>query len=150
MFFGAIAVWIGYEAIAWHWNARLDRLPFARAQIAQDYLIGLLFAANLLGFSHMADRMGHWLLLFENPIRWFAGATFTLYLFHVPIAQFLTTVLPWGPHSWMTRAIMLLGTLILIFVIAEFTERRKQFWRRMFTRIASVIPETRPVSASHS
>jgi hypothetical protein len=60
-------------------------------------------------------------------------------VFHVPIDPSLTTIIPWSPYSWLTPTIMLGGTLLLLFSIAEFTERRKLFWRALFETIFAGI-----------
>lgn len=92
------------------------------------YIVGTLFAMQLLGFVWASKSVGRVLLPFASAIRWLAGATFTIYLFHIPVAQFITTVLVWPPADWRSRLIVMGGTLILMFVIAEFTERKKGLW----------------------
>lgn len=134
---GSLLLWIAYEVLAW----RYGRLPsvapafLRRPEFAQDYLVGLLFAMNLLGFRSASRLLGPLLRPFERPIRWMAGTTFTLYLFHVPIAQFLATLVPWPPHALATRVVIVGGTLCGVFLAAEITERRKDLWRRGFSRI---------------
>jgi peptidoglycan/LPS O-acetylase OafA/YrhL len=59
--------------------------------------------------------------------------TFSLYLFHLPVAQFLTTVTPWPPASWSARVVSVAGTFLLVVLLAELTERRKDIWRRLVT-----------------
>lgn len=132
-----ILAWAAYEFLAWHGH-RLDQtIPdrwFHRSQIVQDYLVASLFAVHLIGFQAISQKVSI-LNRFARQIRWAAGATFTLYLFHVPLAQFFTTIVPWPPSSWATRFVMFPITLALIFVIAEFTERRKEWWRHVFAVI---------------
>jgi peptidoglycan/LPS O-acetylase OafA/YrhL len=138
----SLALWTGYEL--WAWKTSLRHIGptdiVRRDQILQDYIVGVLFAANLVGF-HAASRS--WGVArherLAKCIRWAAGATFTIYLFHVPIAQFLTTIVPWPPTSWATRLIMFPGVLTLMFVIAELTERRKDWWRRLFALLVDKL-----------
>ncbi|MEH3085914.1 MAG: acyltransferase [Xylophilus ampelinus] len=116
-------------------RARLMAEPLAPEWLGLDnlaprYIVSLLFALHLVGFVWASRTFSAILLPLQAPIRWLAGATFTIYLFHIPVAQFLTTLMPWPPSDGRTRATILLGTLLLMFVIARYTERRKETWRR--------------------
>ena len=91
--------------------------------------------AHVLGFQRIAERFEPMLGALAGPIRWCAGATFTVYLFHLPICQFLTTVVPWPPGAWQTRLVMLCGAMAIMLAIAEVTERRKTEWRGFVLRI---------------
>ena len=138
---GSLALWIGYELWAQD-NGRWMTPLFAvlrREELPQDFLVAFLFAINLIGFHAAADWLGPLLAPFARPIRWLAGATFTLYLLHLPISQFLTTVVPWPPTAAATRAVILGGTLALVFVVASVTERRKNAWRRGITRFIAIV-----------
>lgn len=92
------------------------------------YVVGILFFAHLIGFCWISPFLGRTSERVANLIRWTAGATFTIYLLHLPVAQFLAAAAPWQPTDWRTRAFVLLGTLFGVFLIAEFTERKKRFW----------------------
>src|SRR5258708_1916265 len=58
-----------------------------------DYLYGAVFAANIVAVRHLSlpkfilDKIA-------APVDWFAGITFSLYLFHLPVAQFISTIVP--------------------------------------------------------
>ncbi len=96
------------------------------------YGFGILFAANLAAFRGLG-RPAQWILPLEKPIAWLSGMTFSLYLFHVPVATFLTTLIPWPPTSALSRIVLIGGTLLAIAALAEVTERRKKPWRDMFS-----------------
>ncbi|MGD0102830.1 MAG: acyltransferase [Rhodopila sp.] len=137
---GCLAAWVGYEAgsIRYGQLTGLVSPLFGRPELAQDYLVAGLFAGHLLGFNALArtftvpDRAA----LF---IRWIAGATFSLYLFHLPVVQFLAAVSPWPLSSAPNRILEFGGGLVIIFLLAELTERRKAIWRTALTRIADMI-----------
>ena len=132
LFLGSAIAWIGYEVFA-HPGWRLPLVPawpLAEGFQSEDYLVGALFILHLIGFRAISGTAGRVILPLTRPIRWMAGATFTIYLFHLPVAQFLATLMPWPPGSWMTRIVLIGGTLAALFAIAEFTERRKMVWRR--------------------
>ncbi len=111
--------------------------------VSQDYIIGALFTAHLIGFQTVSARFAEVLLPLARPIRWLSGATFSIYLFHFPLAQFLGAVSPWEPSSWQQRALLIVGTPCLALLLAEISERQKDWWRgllsMMFERKA-VLP----------
>jgi peptidoglycan/LPS O-acetylase OafA/YrhL len=130
---GSAALWLGYEVVVWH-TGRPFLVGTFRAEIMQDYIVGGLFAAHILGFSSFAPSCRINLGWLVRPIRWFAGTTFSLYLFHAPIAHFLAAVSPWPtPSSWPHRIVVVGGTFVLVLALAELTERRKEAWRRAIT-----------------
>ena len=109
-----------------------------RPELMQDYLVTVLFAGHLLGFNAVSrtftvpDRVA-------KSVRWVAGATFSLYLFHLPITQILTALSPWPLASAPNRVLLVGGTLVIAFALAELTERKKELWRvgmsRAFSRL---------------
>jgi peptidoglycan/LPS O-acetylase OafA/YrhL len=103
-------------------------------QIAEDYLVACLFALHIVGVSAVASDFA-WITRFRRAIRWSAGATFSVYLFHHPILLVLSAWLPWPKPSWVFRATLILGTVAIVFALAEVTERRRQIWRRLFDRL---------------
>jgi peptidoglycan/LPS O-acetylase OafA/YrhL len=106
---------------------------------ATRYVAALVFLVNIYAAHGIDGRASRFLIYIRRPVRWAAGMTFTLYLLHIPIAQFLTTILPWGPAAAATRLTILVGTLLVIIIIAALTERRKEVWRRAVTRIFSTF-----------
>ena len=115
---GPVLAWAGYEAAVW-------RMGLAR----QDWVVGPLFAAHLAGVHAVAPAFGRGLDLVARPVRWLAGATFSIYLFHLPVLQFLTTVTPWQPGAWQNRLLMLPGALAACIALSTVSERRKGWWR---------------------
>lgn len=93
----------------------------------ERYLIAVLFTLHLVGFVWLSRYLPTLSLAWEKAIRWVAGGTFTLYLMHLPIAQCLIAMSPWSPQRWQQRLLVLLGTLLLIYLLAEITERKKHW-----------------------
>lgn len=94
-----------------------------------NYAAGFLFCMNLIGFNACAGIAAPFISLFSKQIRWLAGATFSMYLFHQPILEFLVAILPFPPSSVAVRAAVFIGTPIIVFALAEVTERQKKRWR---------------------
>jgi peptidoglycan/LPS O-acetylase OafA/YrhL len=114
------------------------------------YLAAAMFLLNILAIQNVSAHFGGVLRGLERPIGWLAGMTFSLYLYHLPVAQFLTTLVPWAPHDIRTRVIMMVGTFIIIAALAEVTERRKNAWRdgiaKWFDRFGMMRRAFRPTS----
>jgi peptidoglycan/LPS O-acetylase OafA/YrhL len=134
---GGVVLLLALEIGKWHLGPLPQLLPdfLQQPRATNDLAVGILFAAHLVGFQRIAERFEPMLGALAGPIRWCAGATFTVYLFHLPICQFLTTVVPWPPGAWQTRLVMLCGAMAIMLAIAEVTERRKTEWRGFVLRI---------------
>ncbi len=110
------------------------------------YATGALFAIHICGIQIVSRHFSPVLLRAEKPVRWLAGLTFTLYLVHLPVAQFLTTVVPWPPYTAATRLTILLGTFLIVVLVSQVTEHRKTEWRAavraIFYRVGSMFVTT--------
>ena len=128
----SVAGWVGYEALAAsHWRLYgLAPDALGRPELAQDYLVAGLFALHLIGICHLSDGVARLLRPAAAPIRWLAGATFSIYLMHYPVLQFIAAVMPWPLTSASARVLLVVLTLIAVFLMAEISERRKESWRR--------------------
>jgi peptidoglycan/LPS O-acetylase OafA/YrhL len=137
LFAAAALTWALYELVAWKVGRPLlaGNSWFRRRELIQDTIVGLSFAGTLLGLCAAAGPLGRGLLRWQTPIRWLAGATFTLYLLHEPVAQCLLALMPWQPADPRSRLGVFLGTLVVIFMLAAVTERRKDAWRRGITAL---------------
>ncbi len=136
---GGLGVWIGYEIYAWRHGRLIGPIWLGAQPTVQDYIVGLSFFAHLIGFHSVSRGLSPVLRFFEAPIRWAAGATLTLYLFHLPLLQFLGAETSWAAASWQGRVLLYVGVLVLVFAIAELTERRKEPWRRGFRALFSRV-----------
>lgn len=140
---GCLGAWIGYEIWALRYGRLVGLLPdiLGRPELVQDYLVAGLFAGHLLGFN-VCTRTFTVPARPASVIRWIGGATFSLYLFHLPIVQFLSAASPWPLPSTPNRILVFGGGVVLIFALAELTERKKEVWRaglnRVFLRSAPV------------
>jgi peptidoglycan/LPS O-acetylase OafA/YrhL len=117
-------------------------LPFeatARAAWTSVYFqaVALLFAVQLIGFAAVAGTFAGITRRVGPPIRWLAGATFTLYLLHLPIVWCLAAISPWPAADWHHRLLVVGGTVLAVLLLAEIGERRKRAWHRLF---AALIP----------
>ncbi len=103
--------------------------------IGQDYLLALIVAANLIGMNAIArdaTRTPPWI---ARPVRWLAGATFTLYLTHVPLIMFVRAMLGSFDGTLPAGVVMLALAFAGVLLVAQFTERKKRVWVGLFTRL---------------
>ncbi len=137
LFFGSLAAWVAYEVVVWKFGRpNLAATPWhKRTEIVQDYLIATFFVLNIVGFSAAASRLGGILVWLSRPIRFLAGASFTIYLCHLPILQFMVACMPWPPIDPRSRIIVFSATLAMVFLIAMVTERKKEPWRKAIESI---------------
>jgi peptidoglycan/LPS O-acetylase OafA/YrhL len=119
---------------------------------ATRYATAIVFALNIAAVQNIGGYFGRALRTFERPIAWCAGMTFSLYLFHLPVAQFLTTLVPWAPQTAATRLVIVGGTFLIVALLAALTERRKSAWRDRIAKLFSKMGVTggAPRSASSS
>ncbi|MDT8375488.1 MAG: acyltransferase [Mariprofundaceae bacterium] len=108
-----------------------------------DWFLGLLICMNFAGFSVLSNRVSGWLtslhdLQLERAIRYFAGMTFSLYLFHYPLLQFLTAVSRGMESQWRNMVVTIV-VFVLAGLLSIFTERKKGVVRRLLDRVARMI-----------
>ena len=90
-----------------------------------SYVLGALVAMNFIGFHACADHCERWLSRYARPIRAWAGCTFSLYLFHYPLLQFLAAVWPFASPTPLSSALLFVTTVLICRVLASVTEQRK-------------------------
>jgi peptidoglycan/LPS O-acetylase OafA/YrhL len=71
----------------------------------------------------------------QRPIRFMAGTTFSIYLFHYPIMVAIASTWPDAKDSWGYRLLLIGGTFSAAFLLAQATERRKDIWARIFSTL---------------
>lgn len=122
-------------------NSLAEGLGYSFLQITTAYIIAVLFFVHVIGAYALSPAIEVVLSRVARPIRWLAGATFTLYLLHLPIAFFIRSQLTWPVNSWKSQSMVVGLTIVLVFLIAEFTERRKDIWHEIFARLLN-LPES--------
>lgn len=110
------------------------------SSILQDYFICILFCVHLVGFAALAEQWrGALSSTFVRTIRWAAGATFSIYLVHLPVMTFVSALSPWPKQSKATLVLLLIGTLLICLAFSEVSERRKAWWRQLFEAIVGRV-----------
>ena len=145
-----LAAWLAWEAsrVGQPYVPRV--LPHDDLALTVPTALGL--AACLAGTWSLAGRATWTPHRLASALRWTAGATFTLYLTHMPIGRFLAAVSPHDdPAGWPHRALVLGGVLLAALALAEVTERRRAVWRRgverVFVLVERMAAHGRPIAA---
>ena len=111
--------------------------------------LGLLFAGHLIGFRALSQLFAPALNRHAARIRYIAGATFSLYLFHMPIMLFIVAVSPWAVGSWPLLVLVLTVPLAAAFALSLVTERKKELWRGLFERAFDTMAWRKPLPIPH-
>lgn len=122
-------LWLGYAgACVWKGPLLLGLLPGNRPELAQDWLVGGLFALHLHWLGGHDARLLRLLYPAKRAIRAAAGVSFTLYAVHFPIMLAARSLLPM-PAGYARDALVLLCGLAGAWIIAQGSERRHAAWR---------------------
>lgn len=122
-------------------DALLPGLPATLGMAARfptDYLVALLVAAHFIGFRLLPTEgvFARWPMGLARAIRYAAGFTFSLYLYHWPLLE-AARFLPQIPGP--VRALLILA---VIWALAQATEHRHHALRRFLARRATARPAT--------
>ena len=126
---GLLADWLKLQ-IGEHWY---HQLTFSRYFLS-DYLLGPLVFLNFAGFRIICGRFSVVLLNGEKLIRWLAGYTFSIYLFHQPLLLFYSALIDGDPNGYLFYTQVMVATVISTLLLGSVTEQRKAFFRRMATK----------------
>ncbi|ABI76755.1 acyltransferase family protein [Hyphomonas neptunium ATCC 15444] len=104
-----------------------------------NFVIANLMAAHFLGVHCLAKGAGWIGPRAESVIRWCAGATFSIYLFHYPILTFLHGLPGYDGTNAAHATLLAAVTLGACFALAEVSERRLDFWKQIVARVFDCI-----------
>lgn len=103
-----------------------------------NWLLALLTGAHLLGAAALARQASAPPAAVERPIRWAAGRTFSLYLFHMPLLQLAVALPSYDPAEPLHTLLLAAGLLIAGVALAEITERRLPEQRALAARLLAL------------
>ena len=96
-------------------------------EIVGRYIDALAFLAHLLGVYGLAHGFPELPGRLRSLITTVAATTFPLYLLHRPLIQFFSYAGPEDPSSWQRRALVIAGSLLLVFIATPLIERLRLF-----------------------
>lgn len=104
-------------------------------EFISSYALGALVAANFIGFQAIAGHVAPLLARAAPFIRDWAGYTFSIYLFHYPLLQFLGATGLFDPTSPVAIFLLFLATLAGCRLVGIYTEQRKHVSRALLLRV---------------
>jgi len=128
--FAAVAAFVALEVLGGRQlfdEAATPWLPFSYS--AYDYVVGALVAVFITALANTplrlpGDRE-------QRLIRWLAGTSFGLYLYHYPLLNFFGTVVPGSAAETMHGMLVFGLTLGVALPLARLTEQWKKPMKRM-------------------
>lgn len=94
-------------------------------QFLYDTLLGIVVTAHFAAAAALAPKF-NWVLRLEKPIRYLAGFSFSIYVFHAPLGELY--------YPGMNPVLFYAELAACMFILAQLTERRVGFFRRLLAR----------------
>ena len=114
-------------------------------RLITDYALAALVAWNFVAFRALPETATAWLVRMARPIRFAAGFTFSLYLFHRPLTQFFGHFCAEWTDSSMGVVSILAVIIALCMLLGHVTESKKYVLRgwveRSLLRSPAVDPD---------
>ena len=104
-------------------------------RLAADTLLALSIAVHFLAVQNFFRRFVVFNDKVTSVIRWFASKTFSLYLFHMPLLFFVSTVVPFESYPVTNVFACVLLVPLMILVLSKLTEDRKDSYRSFFLNV---------------
>jgi peptidoglycan/LPS O-acetylase OafA/YrhL len=99
-----------------------------------QYTVGLCLALHLYAMSQAARHLTLPLEFAALPIRYVAGGTLAIYLFHLPILEFLHALTVYFGRFWFMSVLMLLLPFVFSLTVGRWCEGKKRLIRDFLLR----------------
>lgn len=137
----ATLVLIALAAFAWRRSCAIAAMPLFEWGEPNDlaasmgYYIGLclLTAGAIVVFSASTNGRTIWPDWVEASVRYCAGASFTLYIAHLPVMVLIVAIWPASTGSLTAGFAATVLTMATTFALAELGERRKKAYEKIFS-----------------
>jgi peptidoglycan/LPS O-acetylase OafA/YrhL len=116
------------------------QLSFSR-QFISDYYLGVMLSLHFIGMRVLLGRLNAVPKQLESTIRYLAGATFSIYLFHQPLLWFFTAVFSTVEGGLPRYQIVVPVTLVTIYILSIFTEQKKEVWKGLIERLLLLMTQ---------
>ncbi len=138
-----------------HWTAeQLGRELYVQLHFSKhfvgDYLLALMMAAHFVAARQLAPHAAPLLAALARPIRWAAGYTFSIYLFHLPLVLMFCALLQGMQPGPARFAVVMAATLAVVLLLGPLTEQRKDALRRWLDRRLPGREPTQMPGAHHA
>jgi len=154
LFFSPIVIYIwikstGIDSDAKSLSMLLLSEDFVRYQLkfSDEFLInycyGALVAIHFIGIKAIAPTVEKYLVFFEKPIRYWAGLTFSIYLFHYPLLQFFAALYGMDTNNPLRHVLILSSTLLVIVLLGNITEKKKHVAHKLISKVMTQLGSVR-------
>jgi peptidoglycan/LPS O-acetylase OafA/YrhL len=130
-------------------TALRPEVPFSLGMsewVVSDYPLALTVVVALAALRPLAHLAASGLERWEAPIRWAAGFSFSLYLFHFPLLGLMAQFGPQLPGGGWWVLAPIAAVLAACAAIAQLTERRTPALRRWLERVVPARDEERALA----
>ncbi|AXB77297.1 acyltransferase [Novosphingobium sp. P6W] len=105
------------------------------ASMAYYLVLALLLAAIIVVFAACTSERSIWPVGVERIVRYCAGASFTLYIAHLPVLVLIAAIRPDGLGTNSGGLLAGSITVGVVFILAELGERRKAIYIQIFAKV---------------
>ena len=105
------------------------------ASMAYYLVLGLLLGAIIVVFAACSSERAIWPVGVERFVRYCAGASFTLYIAHLPVLVLIAAIRPDGLGTNSGGLLAGSITVGVVFILAELGERRKAIYIQIFAKV---------------
>jgi len=114
------------------------QLSFSR-QFISDYYLGVMLSLHFIGLWVLLARLNTLPKRLETTIRYLAGATFSIYLFHHALLWFYSAVFSTVQAVFPRYQIVVPVTLVTIYILSVFTEQKRDVWKGLIEQLLARI-----------
>ncbi len=114
------------------------QLSFSR-QFISDYYLAVVLSLHFIGLRVLLAQVKDLPRRLETTIRYLAGATFSIYLFHQPLLWFYSAVFSGVDEGIPRYVIVVPMTLVSIYLLAMFTEQKKNVWKVWIEQLLALM-----------
>lgn len=115
-------------------------LSFSR-QFISDYFLGIVLSLHFVGLRILLADVGELPARLTSTIRYLAGATFSIYLFHQPLLWFYSAVFSSVEEGIPRYLLVVPFTLVTVYVLATFTEKKKDLWKGWIEQLLALVDQ---------
>jgi peptidoglycan/LPS O-acetylase OafA/YrhL len=116
------------------------QLSFSR-QFLSDYYLGAMLSLHFVGLRVLLAQVDDLPKRLVSTIRYLAGATFSIYLFHQPLLWFYSAVFSSVEEGLPRYLLVVPFTLLSAIVLANVTEKRKDVWKKWLEQLLHLLEQ---------
>jgi peptidoglycan/LPS O-acetylase OafA/YrhL len=120
-------------------GAQLHKQLSFSGRFISDYYLGAMLALHFIGVRVLLARIQDVPRRLQSSIRYLAGATFSIYLFHQPILWFYSAIFSSVEQGLPRYMIVVPLTIISVFVLSRYTEQKKELWKDWIEQLLGVL-----------